>query len=565
MNSTQIIRKNSVQNLYYMGTKIQKWCKSNLNLVLDSIECGYMDGGCRVLSEALIEWSNNYLTLKGVVSQQGTEHIVATFNTSSNSVMCLDSDGLATTRDMFIKMKQIEGVDCDKIITIDDKCSINNYRDTHPDLIPSIVAKLKQDLGEFKPAMLMRGIKHETLQPVAQGKFLKEPIYDFENVLKNQNLRKIPKTSSASDVLSFLFNDVKTPGDIDYMAVFRTLSIRDGWSISDDDYIEFMKLHSRKIEYPRYQTQHYERLLQTPPWGEKAAKYLYTKLREDLHQTVYSKMVLQLLSTQMKKWPFISTTKEDDLITYSDNKGKIWTDNKEEIKLYNLNELLKTKDTQGLIDLCKTVNHNMLCSDLVSAFTNNNAYTDLAIKTIFDNIKITDCGFNDLLVILDNMKPNDLDDTLRNLLMQRASSLKMDHLEVYLTRNAFDDDFRADFMGKLLNEQNSTGLSLYFKSVFEYPILEGLLTSELKLRIVDCVLKDKYFNIYYTEGKYAGLQSEDVMLELITYYLKDDYPDISNMIQTAISISPENSFKTFKQLYQAKDITIESDLALPSI
>jgi len=101
-----------IENVTNHGCALQQFCQSATAfsaLELGGIQSGFMDGGCRVLADAICRWSGG-TAIPVYLSHAHTgqaQHVVARYND-----MYFDVDGVARETEVLKKMMFIERVDC---------------------------------------------------------------------------------------------------------------------------------------------------------------------------------------------------------------------------------------------------------------------------------------------------------------------------------------------------------------------------------------------------------------------------------------------------------------------
>lgn len=94
-----------MSNLTTFGRSLRDHAISELEWFVDRFDHGFVDGGCRMFAQALVDWSGGNLRLRAIVRTGETkiQHYVA-----SHGRICLDADGAATDADMLRKMAVVE-------------------------------------------------------------------------------------------------------------------------------------------------------------------------------------------------------------------------------------------------------------------------------------------------------------------------------------------------------------------------------------------------------------------------------------------------------------------------
>jgi len=102
----QTLSRGRVRNLHPFGTLLAATARRLLPDFLERREHGFQDGGCAIMARALAIWSQGRMTLGSITLASDpvrVQHVVAI----ADGVL-LDSDGVATERDMILKMERIE-------------------------------------------------------------------------------------------------------------------------------------------------------------------------------------------------------------------------------------------------------------------------------------------------------------------------------------------------------------------------------------------------------------------------------------------------------------------------
>lgn len=101
----QRIGRSRVSNLTAFGQSLRDHAISELEWFVERFDHGFVDGGCRMFAQALVDWSGGNLKLRAVVrlGEAKIQHYVA-----SDGRICLDADGVATDADMLRKMAVVE-------------------------------------------------------------------------------------------------------------------------------------------------------------------------------------------------------------------------------------------------------------------------------------------------------------------------------------------------------------------------------------------------------------------------------------------------------------------------
>lgn len=97
----------TVKNLSGPGIRLQAAARSCTGYMLETRGYGFMDGGCRMLAEALVEWSGGKLTLWAVHKTDDpvtVQHMVAAWRDE----VFLDCDGICRAAEMTAKMARLE-------------------------------------------------------------------------------------------------------------------------------------------------------------------------------------------------------------------------------------------------------------------------------------------------------------------------------------------------------------------------------------------------------------------------------------------------------------------------
>lgn len=106
MTRLQTISRGRVRNLRPFGTLLAGSARRLLPDFVERRDYGFQDGGCAIMAQALVIWSEGRLSPGSIVLETDPsriQHVVA-----MDDDLLLDSDGLATTRDMILKMDRIE-------------------------------------------------------------------------------------------------------------------------------------------------------------------------------------------------------------------------------------------------------------------------------------------------------------------------------------------------------------------------------------------------------------------------------------------------------------------------
>lgn len=151
----QRIGRGTVANLTDFGRSLRKHAVSELDWFAERFDHGFLDGGCRMFAQALVDWSGEDLRLRAVVrtGEMAIQHYVA-----SDGFTNLDADGAATDGDMIRKMALVEDCpDCEM------RCDINGLT-AHAipydaSVAAAITAGLRRTLGSWPGPWLMTALR----------------------------------------------------------------------------------------------------------------------------------------------------------------------------------------------------------------------------------------------------------------------------------------------------------------------------------------------------------------------------------------------------------------------
>lgn len=560
--SMQTISKTKVSNYYNFGKKLQKWCKEHTNLVLDTIGCGYMDGGCRVLAEALQVWSKGYLVPKVMYSTHGDEHVVSTLKTDQGYLILLDADGMGSMENLRKKMHLLEGVECDySVKALSDNTTIKNYRDTHPDLIKNIADTLQESFGDFKPSMIIKGLNNIQLPTVITG--FETPICDLNEVLtKNDQLYKIPKTSRAADLLSFLFTPVKNIEKVDYLQVFRTIADRDGWAPTEDDYCTFITKYFKEVKHDTRAKQA-DFLPIIPPWGPKAAKLYFKYIIDDLHDVLYRKDVIYSLENQLgsKSKPLIAFKTEDGITEYTHKGDFMWADNKTPPSItYIKDEWFQNRDA-----VVKALDEQSP-KTLVSLIELYQARPDLKIEIldfISQHIQVKSFVYSDMHTILNDMQDSQKTTNMKNAIFNVWQNVSIERILISMSQEGTPSVWIDEFLTAAIN--NSSNTRPLFYNLYKYPEVCEKINSDTISKLVDSFISQSYHFINLDEHNLEDLSNDEALLYLVTKYCAGREPEIIKMMDTARLVNADHPFEEFKKMYHLRNQANEAAVELPSL
>lgn len=127
----------TVVNYSILGRTIAKWSRKNISIPLDTIECGWLDGGCLAFATALQQLFSAYVPgvqtrLVSVGREElSGDHIALECRHPQYGVIYLDADGCVTEAEINRKMIILESVDNSMIKMFDTtkELSVSDYSD----------------------------------------------------------------------------------------------------------------------------------------------------------------------------------------------------------------------------------------------------------------------------------------------------------------------------------------------------------------------------------------------------------------------------------------------------
>ena len=108
INQLQTIMNNKVHNHHPFGRELQAFCHQNSVLSLLP-GCDFMDGGCYALATALTLFLDKFKCTYWIAGRENiADHAVVRVERLNESPIFLDSDGMATEKELITKMQVCE-------------------------------------------------------------------------------------------------------------------------------------------------------------------------------------------------------------------------------------------------------------------------------------------------------------------------------------------------------------------------------------------------------------------------------------------------------------------------
>ena len=120
LNKLQTIMKGEVHNHHPFGRELQVFCHQNsvLSLLPD---CDFMDGGCYALAFALTRFLDKFKCTYWIAGRENiADHIVVRVERFNEPPVFLDSDGMATEKELLTKMQVCESISAVSLRPVND-------------------------------------------------------------------------------------------------------------------------------------------------------------------------------------------------------------------------------------------------------------------------------------------------------------------------------------------------------------------------------------------------------------------------------------------------------------
>ena len=545
MGYLQNINKRSVQNWTTFGRKLQKGVKTmrTEGLVFSSEE----------LADALVSWSNGYL--RKAVLQNDNKEIMgygASFDVDNRSYthVVLDEQGMATTVDIGNRFNTYINFEYANKEHACKKQSLN----------------MEPYLGSFKKKSLIAGMKNTELKAVAENDNI--IIHNLDDALSKgvRGLKHIPKTTSGTEVLSFLFEPVKNYKDVDLLRTFELLSMRDGWKPTDDNYIDFLtKLSKSHIGKSKNIDEALAMFLKSKPaWSDDVTKTCYKLFKTKSFDAMYAHMFwADILNYGTKKLKLkIVKDEQDGFESLVEGTKCIHTRNREIGRIFeDMSFYEKNKN-----ELSALLDHST-----------NGFYATIFINYLLSSAPSQEERTRRANLILEAY-PNEENQMPLTVLNDISRSVELDKISeeanntikcscwasekketgaflLYLSQSNIPATLATDVI-RSMPVQNNVVNNLYL-----YENLINKLDMKYKEMLCDIIFDEK--KPIFIDTDVPGENASSQRIYLVRTYIADSWPDVDKHIETIQALYPDDydeQLNKLKLLYNSKDIKNDTNI-----